>query len=69
MKIVEILDGAGIDSSSVDTWIEESKKFRLWYCKLGTHYIDEVAIEKACLKVYPKEKPIKSIAEYLEKYK
>lgn len=51
MSIVEILDGAGIDSYNMESWINECMKFREWYCKAGTQQIDEVAMNRAYLKI------------------
>lgn len=51
MSIVEILDGAGIDSFNMESWINECLKFREWYCKAGTQEIDEVAMARAYLKI------------------
>jgi hypothetical protein len=51
MKLVEILDSEGIDSSNIESWIEESQKFKIWYCKLGTQEINEVELERACLRL------------------
>ena len=51
MSIVEILDGAGIDSFNMESWINECQKFREWYCKLGTQEIDEVAMARAYLRI------------------
>lgn len=33
-ELVEILDGAGIDSSRISCWIDESLKFLNWYLSL-----------------------------------
>jgi hypothetical protein len=65
MKIVEILDGSGIESKNIESWIEECQKFRLWYCKLGTQPINEIEMERACLRILPKEK-INSVYELLK---
>ena len=51
MKIVEILDAAGIDSFNIESWINECLKFKLWYCKTGTQKINELEMEKAFLKI------------------
>jgi hypothetical protein len=51
MKIIEILNGAGIESYNLQSWIKECKRFTFWYCKAGTQEIDEVQMEKAYLKL------------------
>lgn len=61
MSIVEILDGAGIDSFNMESWINECQKFREWYCKLGTQEIDEEAMERAYLKIEHRTKTLKSL--------
>ena len=58
MSIVEILDGAGIDSFNIESCINECLKFREWYCKTGTQEIDEVQMAKAYLKITHKVKII-----------
>lgn len=56
MKLIEILDGAGIDSFNLQNWQDECFKFRQWYSKLGTQEIDEVEMTKAYLKIEHKTK-------------
>ena len=53
MRIVEILDSLGIDSSNIESWIEECANFRSWYYKSGTHIVDDLEMEKAYLKIIP----------------
>jgi hypothetical protein len=64
-KLVEILDSAGIDSSRIDCWIDESCCFIRWYLDLkgpstlqqfAERYskADHIAIETACLKIETK---------------
>jgi 7-cyano-7-deazaguanine synthase in queuosine biosynthesis len=65
MKLIEILDSSGIDSTLIESWIEECQKFKMWYFKLGTQEIDEIEFEKACLRILPKTEKIKSVYEIL----
>jgi hypothetical protein len=51
MKIVEILDSAGIESFNIESWINESQRFALWYLKLGTQPVNPIELEKAFLKI------------------
>lgn len=50
MSIVEILDSEQI-GSNLENWQDKCRKFREWYCKLGTQEIDEVAMQRAYLKI------------------
>lgn len=62
MKLIEILDSAGIDSLNIQNWIEECVNFRFWYCKTGTQKINDLDMEKAYLKIMSIEKHINSSA-------
>lgn len=64
-KLVEILDGAGINSERIDCWINESCCFICWYLDMNNELsLKEFAIkyenanhlelEAACLKIETK---------------
>lgn len=49
MRIVEILNSVGIDSSNIESWIKECANFRSWY----SQGVNEAEMEKAYLKIIP----------------
>lgn len=65
-ELIEILDGAGIDSSRISCWCDESLAFISWYvglrCKTDNIFefemhlksIDPKELLKACLKLETK---------------
>lgn len=66
MRIVEILDSENINSQDFENWIEECRKFTIWYLKLGTHQMNAFEMEKAYQRIQPKkihETPIYKILE------
>lgn len=65
-ELVEILDGAGIDSTRINCWMDASYDFMAWYIELKgpckdmyefekrLQSIDPIDFQKACLKIETK---------------